>query len=297
MRILVTGACGICGTALKDLPFDKVFMDARPAVPELYGERFVQGDITDSDLLCEVMAGCDVIVHAAASSRTWHHWKEVLHHNVEGVRNVLAAAACCGVRQMILLSSNHVVGMYEIENAPRIYEPGHGIMVDHRAAVRPDSYYGISKAIGEDVARVTAENGGPRCVALRLGSVRPAEADHPYAYAEDGVARGEWTRGSDAYRLQERRLKALWQSRRDFVQLVERAVMYEGSRFDIFYGLSDNARRWLDIDRAREVLGYAPADAAEAWSGPPDTQPWVDRGGGLPAVDESICTLPAGVTV
>jgi hypothetical protein len=33
--------------------------------------------------------------------------------------------------------------------------------------------------------------------------------------------------------------------------------------FNIFYGVSDNAYNWVDIDHARDVVGYEPQDSAE----------------------------------
>ena len=57
---------------------------------------------------------------------------------------------------------------------------------------------------------------------------------------------------------------AVWCSQRDVVQLVERSMNApEDIKFDIFYGVSNNRYRWVDIDHAREVLGYIPEDSAE----------------------------------
>jgi len=64
-------------------------------------------------------------------------------------------------------------------------------------------------------------------------------------------------------------LKAIWQSRRDFVQMVDLCLHYDGPRFDVFYGVSDNPRCWLDIEHAKKALGYLPHDNAESWTVPP----------------------------
>ena len=57
---------------------------------------------------------------------------------------------------------------------------------------------------------------------------------------------------------------SLWCSQRDVVQLVQRAIEAPADlRFDIFYGVSHNRWRWVDIDHPRQVLGYIPADSAE----------------------------------
>ena len=42
-----------------------------------------------------------------------------------------------------------------------------------------------------------------------------------------------------------------------------------GAGFDVFYGVSDNDRRFWDVDHARETIGYDPRDNAEAWTEPP----------------------------
>jgi NAD+ dependent glucose-6-phosphate dehydrogenase len=48
------------------------------------------------------------------------------------------------------------------------------------------------------------------------------------------------------------------------VQLVERCITApEDLRFDIFYGLSANRWRWVDIEHARQVVGYESQDHGE----------------------------------
>ena len=46
--------------------------------------------------------------------------------------------------------------------------------------------------------------------------------------------------------------------------MVERCINAPPSlRFDVFFGQSDNRYNLVDIQHAREVLGYAPQDRAE----------------------------------
>jgi len=68
--------------------------------------------------------------------------------------------------------------------------------------------------------------------------------------------------------MQGNRLKAIWQSRRDFLQMIERLIAYEDPVFDVFYAVSCNARGWLDIRHAEEAIGYQPSDDAEACERP-----------------------------
>ena len=57
---------------------------------------------------------------------------------------------------------------------------------------------------------------------------------------------------------------SIFVSVRDIVQLWELCINADQSlRFDVFYGMSNNDWRWVDIEHARDVLGYAPQDRAE----------------------------------
>ena len=153
--------------------------------------------------------------------------------------------------------------MYEIENAPMIYEPDFNLLLQNSSIVRPASYYGISKACGEIMGQSLIEKSNTKFYVIRLGSVRSEAEDHPYAYAESGVKKGKWERGSKQYILQEKRLKSLWMSRRDFLQMVELCIEYDSAKFDIFFGVSDNARCWFDLDDTKKLLNYKPNDNAE----------------------------------
>lgn len=268
-RLLITGAFGRVGSALLDLPNDKVLLD-REVPAEFNGTSNVfLGEIQDSKLLAKALVGCRAVVHLAANANVKSSWDEVLHDNIIGAQCVLQAAREAGVERVIFASSNHVVGMLEARNAPRIYEPGHRILATKETETCPDSLYGVSKVFGESMGRYLAEDGGPRFYALRIGSVHAEREDHPYAEAEAGVEGGAFERGSMLYEAKVKRQKALWLSRRDLRQLVAKTLVYDGPQFDVFYGVSDNATRWLDIDYARVQLGYQPQDRAETWTKAP----------------------------
>jgi len=269
MKVFITGGCGSCATALLDLPCDKVFFDRCECIDELTNRHFIQGDINDTHLLTEAMQGCDAVIHLAA----WHEppddWVSIIANNIEGTLNVMNAACELNIERVIFASTNHVVGMYELDNTPQIYEQGHNIIIDRNTPVRPDTPYGISKVFGEQLGRYMAGKGGPRFYAIRIGSVLDRINDHPFAYAEAGVREGSCERNSEAYQRRVKRLKATWLSRRDFAQLIHLCLQYNGPVFDIFYGVSDNSTRWFDIEHAKDVLGYQPKDNAEYFRNPP----------------------------
>jgi hypothetical protein len=56
----------------------------------------------------------------------------------------------------------------------------------------------------------------------------------------------------------------IYVSQRDIVQIIERCVAAdENLRFEIFYGMSNNDYRWVDIENAHKKIGYVPQDRAE----------------------------------
>ena len=64
--------------------------------------------------------------------------------------------------------------------------------------------------------------------------------------------------------LDKRRL-SIWISPRDMAQLVVIGIEHPDIRFEIVYGVSDNARSWYDNANARR-LGYAPQDDSEIYA-------------------------------
>ncbi len=57
-------------------------------------------------------------------------------------------------------------------------------------------------------------------------------------------------------------MRAGWLSRRDCAQLVSRCLDADHLDWAVVYGISNNPRQFWDISHARELLGYAPEDAA-----------------------------------
>ena len=275
MDVLVTGAFGLVGTALIDhlAPRDGyrcTYLD-RAAPPDTLRGRTFRADVSDHEAIRPAFDGQDAVVHLAGCPRVNGPWEEILESNIVGTRNVLAAADDAGVERVVFASSSHAVGLYESENAPEIYDSGHPLVLDRHTPVRPNSYYGTSKSFGEDLGRYFVENRSSpdRFYALRFGGIRDPEHDHPYGDAERGVEEGRWERGSEAYEEQVARMKGLWLSRRDFAHLLDCCLRDDSVTFDVFYGASDNDRRWFDIEHARDVLGYDPQDNAEEWDAPP----------------------------
>jgi len=278
MNVLATGVYGRCGTALLDHLYDRPGDDwtlynrsDRPDDHRYGGYDTVVGNVTDAAALRAAAEGQDAIVHMAAYPYVDSDWADVHAPNIGGTYNALEAARREEVESFVFLSTNHVMGLYEDELAPELYQPGYGLVLDETDPIRPDSLYGTTKAFGEALGRYYVESFEypKQFYAIRVCSVRMPEHDHPYGDAEAGVDDGEFERDSEEYRTEVARMKAMWQSRRDFAHQVERCLQDETVEFGIFHGVSDNRRRWFSIENSRARLGYDPQDDAEQWDGPP----------------------------
>jgi hypothetical protein len=94
----------------------------------------------------------------------------------------------------------------------------------------------VSKAFGEAVARYYCARWGIEAICLRIGMV--LSSDDPT---------------SDA------RLRKIWLSHRDLVQLIEKSLT-ANVNFGIYYGVSNNKGAFWDITNARNEMAYEPVD-------------------------------------
>jgi len=278
MDVLVTGAYGRVGTAIIDhldgrpeYEFTYLNRSDRPDDHRYGGYDTVVADVADYEAIRPAFDGHDAVVHLAAHPYVDGSWDEILQGNVIGMHNALEAANEVGVETFVFASTNHVMGMYEEEFAPELYYPGHELRLDHTDPVRPDSYYGSSKVFGEAMGRqyVEKRESPEQFYSLRICSLRHREYDHPYGDAERGVDEGRFERGSDEYEETVARMKAMWQSRRDFAHQVDCCLEDESVGFGVFNGVSANDRRWFAIEHACEALGYDPEDNGDEWDSPP----------------------------
>ncbi|NUK74270.1 dTDP-glucose 4,6-dehydratase [Streptomyces lunaelactis] len=128
MRILVTGGAGFIGseyvrrrlnsdptariTVLDKLTYSGVEANLAPVV-EHPGYSFVRGDICDPDVVGQVMAGQDAVVHFAAEShvdRSIEGAGPFVHTNVTGTQVLLDAAHRHGVGRFVHVSTDEVYG-------------------------------------------------------------------------------------------------------------------------------------------------------------------------------------------
>ncbi len=71
----------------------------------------VLGDIEDSAVLNDGLAGCDTVFHLAAFAKPWSKDKSLPHRiNVTGTENMLKASLAAGVKRFVFTSSAAVIG-------------------------------------------------------------------------------------------------------------------------------------------------------------------------------------------
>ena len=227
-RLLLTGAAGNLGRELR--PRLKAYCktlrlsDRDPIGAAAPGEDIVIAALEDKPAMLGLLSGVDAVVHLGGVS-TERPWETILAANIVGMVNLYEAMRKHGVKRVVYASSNHVTGFYRQDE-----------VISPRDPVRPDGYYGLSKAFGENLAQLYWDRFGIEAVSLRIGS----------AFAEP----------------KDRRMLASWMSLPDTERLIVAALTAPVVGHSVIYGMSDNATTWWDNTPARHI-GYRPQDSSE----------------------------------
>ena len=247
-RIAVTGSSGTIGSRLcADLQrdFEVVRIDLRNAD--------INADVRDYAAMRAALKGCETVIHLAGTVAVDAPWEDVYGTNIGGTYNVYEAARENGLERIIFASSNHAVGMNEVENAPRIYEPGFGRVIRIDDAYRPDGLYGVWKAFGEVLGRYYSDKYAMQVSCIRIGSITgPDDPKHESVKESSG-----WLNLTEEQKF--KRYAATWMSQADFARLI-RAILGRDVRFAIVYGVGDNATRFWDLEPGRAIFGFWPKD-------------------------------------
>src|SRR4030095_7739116 len=115
----------------------------------------------DRAAVAELLRDVEAVVHLGGVS-TEAPFGPILAANIVGVFHLYEGARLHGARRVVFASSNHVIGFYRQDE-----------VIDTRVPPRPDTYYGVSKAFGENLSRYYWERHGIEPVCLRIGSCFP----------------------------------------------------------------------------------------------------------------------------
>ena len=115
--VLVTGASGFLGWHVARILLRKGFrvralVRSTSKLTELEEAERVIGDLRDAGSLERAVAGCELVFHVAADYRLWaKDESEMYRSNVDGTRNILAAARKAGVERIVYTSTVGCIGM------------------------------------------------------------------------------------------------------------------------------------------------------------------------------------------
>jgi uronate dehydrogenase len=242
-RVLLTGAAGGLGRVLRPRLQARCTLlrvsDLATMDPASGGEEVVQAALEDRAAVHALLQGMDAVVHLGGIS-TEQPFDAILQANIVGAYNLYEAARQHGVKRIVFASSNHVTGFYRQDE-----------VIDATMPVRPDGYYGLSKAFGENLSRFYFDRYGIETVCLRIGSSFPEPKD--------------------------RRMLATWLSYDDLERLVVASLTAPVVGHSIVFGMSDNTTTWWDNTQARHV-GFRPQDSSEPFRAAREAaQPTLDR--------------------
>ncbi|MEU5740779.1 NAD(P)-dependent oxidoreductase [Streptomyces tendae] len=230
--VLLTGAAGGLGTLMRELlpghGYRLRLLDLRPVEGE---PDAIVADLADRDALREAVQGVDAIIHLAGISLE-ASFDKILAANIEGTYNLYEAAREEGVGRIVFASSNHAVGY-----TPR--PQGDDPLIPVETPRRPDTFYGLSKCFGEDLAQLYWDKHGIETVSVRIGSCFPEPTSV--------------------------RMLSVWMSPADGARLFHAALTAVDVGHTVVHGSSANTRLWWDLTSAR-ALGYEPQDDSEPYA-------------------------------
>lgn len=225
--ILITGAAGRIGTAV--LPLLRQhghrlrLLDLVPPPAAADEDEVLLASATDEEAMRAAARGVDLLLHLAGFSSE-RPWRDIVDVNIESTRVALDAARDEAVPVTVLAGSVHATGFTPSDRAeapvPR---------------ARPDTYYGLSKVLGEALGDLYADRFAMRIVSARIMTFE----DRPH----------------DA------RARSTWLSPADFVRLVEAALRVPAGHH-VVWGVSRNARRTVSLE-AGLAIGFDPQDDAD----------------------------------
>lgn len=257
--VLLTGASGALGRVLTRALAQQGWSLRLTDIanfPETLPESatFTKADLNDGVTLLRLAEGCGAILHFGGVS-VERPFEEVLGPNIRGLYHVYEAARREKAR-VVFASSNHAIGFHERTER-----------LDDDCQLRPDGFYGLSKAYGELMGRLYWDKHGVETVAIRIGSSFPEPVDE--------------------------RMLATWFSYGDIARLIARTVLAPKTGCCVIWGASRNERMtWWGRD-ARDLIGWQPEDSADSFApqltGKTSGNPVSERyqGGAYPAMDYS----------
>ena len=230
-RIVLTGASGRLGSHLRE-PLSKiskklVSTDKDDIGKTLKNEVFKKIKLENFNQVDKILKKTDVIVHFGAYSNEGP-FQEILKANILGAYNILKSAKKHKIKRIIFASSIHSVGMYQVDQN-----------INHKVMHKPDTFYGLSKSFGENLAQMYWDKCGIECLCIRILSCA---------------------------KVTSKRSLSTWLSYDDLIRIVIQSIKIKKLGFEIIYGVSKNKRSTIDNTNAVKKLKMKIKDNAEKFS-------------------------------
>ena len=248
-HVLVTGLSGLVGTALRSDFEDRYELSSlsRYGTDGMDDSHNFKGNIAELDTIIPAFEGQHTVVHLAADRSANANWESALRNNFVGVYNVYEAAKRTGVKRVVFGSSQHAIGGFyqdepyktilagKFDQVKRPFK-----LIDETVPIRPDGYYGASKAYAEGLGSYYSEFHGISSINIRIG----------------------WTISNDNPTSNGGGL-AMWLSHRSAAQIHVKAVdAPDFLMYTVVFAMSNNYWNIFSLEKARKVLGYEPQDDA-----------------------------------
>ena len=165
MKILVTGGSGLVGRYVVDelaLSHQVEILDVKK--PHRTDLPFLEINLLNEATVRKHVSGFDVVVHLAGIPHPLNDPPEkVFRTNALGTFNLLEACAANGIRRLVFISSESVLGF--AFSTTRIW-PEY-LQIDEQHPLRPQDPYGLSKLTCEQICNGFSRRTGMQTICLR----------------------------------------------------------------------------------------------------------------------------------
>lgn len=268
-KIVVTGGSGKAGRAtvreLLEHGYEVLNIDIVP--PREAISRYLSVDLMQFGETAEALHGAEAVVHLAANPNPTGWTEErMFRHNTTTTYNIFRTATMLGLKRVVWASSETTLGLPFEREKPQ-YAP-----IDEQHPLNPESSYALSKVISEEMARQFSRWSGIPFVGLRFSNIMEIDAYRNFPGFWDDPHKRKWNLwgyvdARDVAQSCRRGLEADIQGAEAFIIAAADTVMNRPNR-ELMAAVFPNVPlregvgdfdTLLGIDKARRLLGYAPA--------------------------------------
>ncbi|MBI5546575.1 MAG: NAD-dependent epimerase/dehydratase family protein [Deltaproteobacteria bacterium] len=200
MIVALTGANGFLGSHIARA-LTRAGLTVRALVRQGASTRYLKRlqhlelrELADTSLPClrQALAGADALVHNAALARDWGRYRDFHEANVLYTRRALEVAAELGIRQVVHISSNAVLGEEDCREPKAVSAPYRARLPYLLEGLLPSAmnHYRVTKAEGEKAALEIARGAKLDLTVLRPVWIFGPREEHsgPYEYCRTVVS-------------------------------------------------------------------------------------------------------------